>query len=397
MSAQPREAPEPSPRTVQLTLTGIAHGGKAVGRDAGRVVFAPFGIPGERVEAEVYRQRKRFAEGEIARVLDPSEDRVEPECPYFGVCGGCHLQHVAYDRQLELKRTVVSDLLRRVGGFTDVSVHPTLPSPEPYGYRNSARFLAGRRGDLGYTDWRCNAFMRVDECPIMAPPISASLPRLQGRGRPGEPLRVRYSETTGEVVVWPPVGAPAAAEQPIIRYELLGEIFQVSATSFFQVNLPQAERLVRLAIERLGPMEGKTVVDAYCGAGAFTRFVAPRAARTIGIEESPAAVADARANLAGLGVRLIEGRTEVELGALTVPVDLVLLDPPRTGCKPPALDALLTLAPERIVYVSCDPATLARDLKVLCSAGGYRLTDVQPVDMFPQTYHIEVVATLHAL
>jgi 23S rRNA (uracil1939-C5)-methyltransferase len=372
----------------------MAHGGKAVARQDGRVVFVPFGIPGESVEVELYRTRRRYAEGEISRVLSPSPDRVEPECPYFGECGGCQLQHIAYPRQLELKRKVVADLLERVGGFRDISVHPTVGSPSHYGYRNSARFLGGRRGDLGYTDWRTNSFLRVDACPIMEPPISEELRRVQGRGRPGESLRVRYSEATGETLVWPPVGSPPPAREPAACYELLGASFQVSATSFFQVNTRQAENLIRLSLERLRPLEGRTVLDAYCGVGTFTRFIAAEAARTIGIEESPSAVADARVNLAGLGVRLVEGRTELELAAVGPDVDLVLLDPPRTGCEPQALDALLALAPEKVVYVSCDPATLARDLKALCSEGAYTLIDVQPVDMFPQTYHIEAIATL---
>lgn len=361
------------------------------------MVFVPFGIPGETVEADVYRSRKRFAEAEITQILAPSPDRVEPECPYFGECGGCQLQHVEYTRQLEMKRQVVSDLLQRVGGFRDVHVDATLPSPREYGYRNSARFLGGRRGDLGYTDWRSNAFMKVDTCPIMAPPINEALPKLQGHGRPGEALRVRYSEEEDHLLVWPPVDAPIPTGQAGTRHELLEVSFQVSATSFFQVNTLQAENLIRLALDALGPLEGKTVLDAYCGGGAFTRFIAEEAERTIGIEESSSAIADAHVNLSGLQVRLIEGRTEVELPNLLESIDLVLLDPPRTGCEPAALDALLALAPERVVYVSCDPATLARDLKVLCSAGAYRLVGVQPVDMFPQTYHIEAVATLQAL
>lgn len=384
------------PEHVDLELTDIAHGGKSVGRQDGRVVFVPFGIPGEKVQVEVYRSRKRYAEGEIERVLVPSADRVQPECPYFGTCGGCQLQHMAYDRQLEAKRKVVSDLLQRVGGFDSVPVHPALPSPKSYGYRNSARFLAGRHGDLGYTDWRSHQFLRVDVCPIMAPPINYTLSQIQGHGSTEQQVRVRHSEATGEILVGPQMDAPIPTGQPRITHELLGRRFQVSATSFFQVNTAQTEQLIRLALQRLGSLEGKSVLDAYCGAGAFTRFIAEEAERSIGIEESSTAIADARVNLAGLGVQLIEGRTEEKLQEINTTVDRVLLDPPRTGCEVPALEALLALSPEKIVYVSCDPATLARDLKFLCSSGAYRLRDAQPVDMFPQTYHIETVALLEA-
>ncbi len=381
---------------VSLQLTGIAHGGKSVGRDGGRVVFVPFGIPGETVDVVLTRERKRYAEGEITTVIEPSPDRVVPRCPYFGACGGCQLQHVAYDRQLELKRTVVSDLLERVGGFRGVPVHPVLPSPQDYGYRNSARFLVGQRGDLGYTDWCNNAFMRVDTCPIMAAPISEALGQVQGKGTHREPVRIRYSYATSELLVWPELQASIPTGQLDATHELLGRQFRVSATSFFQVNTAQAETLVQLAVERLRPLEGTVALDAYCGVGSFTRFIAEEAERTIGIEEAPQAVADARENLEGLGVQIIEGRTEKELPHLSDTISRVLLDPPRTGCEQPALDALLALVPEKIVYVSCDPATLARDLKYLCASGTYGLVDVQPVDMFPQTYHIEAVATLVA-
>lgn len=372
----------------------MAHGGKAVGRAGGKAVFVPFAIPDETVHAEVYRSRKRYSEAELRDIVVPSPDRVLPQCPYFGVCGGCQLQHVSYERQLGMKRQVVMDLLQRVGGFPDAVVLPTLPSPLQYGYRNSARFLGGARGDLGYTDWRNNQFMRVDTCPIMAPPISEVLPQLQGRGRPREQVRVRYSEATDQLAIWPAVNAPVPSGQPYLEYELLGKRLHVSSTSFFQVNTHLAESLITVALERLRPMDGRVVLDAYSGVGAFTCFIAQEAAGVIAIEESPSAVADARLNLTGLGVRLIQGRTEDEIARLSGPIDLVLLDPPRTGCEPPALDALLAMAPERIVYISCEPSTLARDLHTLCSTGVYGLRDVQPADMFPQTYHIEAVATL---
>lgn len=304
---------------------------------------------------------------------------------------------MAYSRQLREKRNVVVDLIERVGGFRDVPIGNTIPSPRPYGYRNTARFLSSPDGALGYTDWRSNRFMRADVCPIMSPEINAVLRQIQGYGPSGEPVRVRHSEATGEIAISPELAAPIETGQPYTIHELLGRRFRVSALSFFQVNTPQAEQLIRLALEGLRPLEGKVALDAYCGAGTFTRFLAEEAAHAIGIEESHHAVADAGENLSGLGAQLIEGRTEEKLPELSGPVDLALLDPPRSGCESPALEALLALAPERIVYVSCDPATLARDLKFLCSTGAYTLTGVQPVDMFPQTSHIEAVATLHGL
>ncbi len=394
----PKELP-PEQDPARVRIQSVAHRGRTVARQDGRVLFIPFGIPDETVEVEVYREHRRYAEAEIVRIIEPSPDRVRPACRYFGTCGGCQLQHMSYERQLESKRQVVADLIERIGGFRGVEVLPTIPSPRQYGYRNSARYLTNRRGELGFTDWRDNRFLRVDSCAIMAPEISRRLPDLQGHATPGEQVRVRHSGRPGEEpLVWPPLEAPVPTGQPELEIELLGRRFRVSATSFFQVNAEQAETLVRLAVERLRPLDGQTALDAYCGVGTFTRFIAEEARHTIGIELAGPAVEDARANLEGLGVKIIEGAAEQELPKLAgTDVSRVLLDPPRTGCERPALDAILALAPEKVVYVSCEPGTLARDLKYLCSAGSYVLVEVQPVDMFPQTYHVETVATLHAL
>jgi len=384
-------------QTVDLELHDMAHGGRALGRHEGMVVFVPFGIPGERVLARIYHKHKRYAEAEIIDIITPSQDRVIPKCPYFGVCGGCHYQHIRYDRQLEIKRHIVESLLSRIGGFRDIKVLPTIPSPREYYYRNSARFLCGQQGDLGFTDWRSNSFIKVDTCPIMDEKINEVLQHIQGHGLPGENVRVRYSRQKDELVIWPKLSADLETGQQFHTQVLLGREFRVSATSFFQVNTLQAENLIRIALDELEPLEGKTVVDAYCGVGTFTRFIAERAELTIGIEESPSATADFRYNMQGLKAKLIEGRAEKELGRLPNNIDRLLLDPPRTGCEPEALETILELAPEKIVYVSCDPATLARDLKVLCSTGAYRLKKVQPVDMFPQTFHIETIASLELL
>lgn len=376
-------------------LTGYGHGGSAVGRADGLVVFAAFGIPGERVEVALDRRRRRFAEGRVVRVDEPSPDRVTPPCPHYGACGGCQLQHVRYERQLELKREVVVELLDRIGGFRETEVRPVVPSPRTYGYRNSALLRSNARGEIGYTTVRGDAFLRVDTCPIMDPPVNEALAALQGGGTPSEHVRVRHSAATGETLVWPQVlSSPSETGRSSTRHRLLGAWFRVSATSFFQVNTPQAENLVRYAVGQLGALGGATVLELYAGVGAFTRSIAEAAARVIGIEESASAVADARVNLAGLPVRLIEGRVERSLAALRTPVDLALLDPPRGGCGRGTPQALRELAPRRIVYVSCDPATLARDLRLLGADGAYRLAVVQPFDMFPQTHHIETVATL---
>lgn len=390
----PKSLTEPS-IAVRLDLESIAHRGKCVARADGKATFVQFGIPGERVEAEIFKSYKRYSEAEIICVVHASEDRVQPRCSHFGICGGCHLQHMSYERQLLEKRKVVQDLLFRIGGFDKVDVKPVVPSPRQYAYRNTARFHVGSGGEIGFTDWKSNSFFQAHECPVMEPQIEAVLSEYSGSAVPGKTVRVRHSAATNELLV---SARRATLEEGWVgtRHNILGHEFRVSANSFFQINTPQAEALVRLAIEGLRPLKGQTVLDAYCGVGTFTRFLAEEATKVTGVDTSGFALRDAAYNLEGLGVTLLQGRAEDVVSQLDVRPSRVLLDPPRTGCESPLIRALLELKAERVVYISCEPSTLARDLKALCSSGAYSLLYIQPVDMFPQTYHIECVAALRS-
>ncbi|HEY8491384.1 MAG TPA: 23S rRNA (uracil(1939)-C(5))-methyltransferase RlmD [Dehalococcoidia bacterium] len=399
MAKRRREQPLSEPEYVDVELTDAAAGGAAIGRVDGQVVFASYGIPGERVTVEVERRHDDYLEGRVTQVHAASPHRVEPRCPLFGQCGGCQYQHVAYPHQLEIKTKIVADQLRRIGKFPDPPVRPMLGADDPWHYRNHMRFTAKPRGEVGFVSRPPRRrFLRVDHCYIARPEINAVLEQVQGRAQPKlHQVAVRYGVNTGELLIQPDLGKfglEIPSGQPRYHEVLLGRRFAVSGPSFFQVNTPQAERLAALVRDRLELRESHVLVDAYAGVGTFAALLAGSVRRVVAIEESPSAVKDAALNLQGIdNVELRQGRVEDILPVLREKPDAVILDPSREGCHQRALEAVLRFRPWRVVYVSCDPATLARDLRVLVD-GGYRLDEVQPVDMFPQTQHIECVATL---
>lgn len=391
------QRPDP-PERLTVTFEDIAYQGAALARVDGRVIFGFFGIPGEEAVVEIERDYGDYSTGRVVEVLKPSAHRVEAPCPYFGTCGGCQWQHIDYAHQGELKAHVVAEQLRRIGGFADPPVSPTVLADDPWGYRNNGRFTA-RGKSLGYISRPGSGFrfLEIESCRIMHPSINEVLAKLQGRAEVKHQVAVRYGSNTGQYLVQPDVSAidpSVPSGQKVYEEALLGRRFQVSAASFFQTNTPQAERMLELVRERLELTADDVVLDAYAGVGTFAALLAPGVRRVIAIEESAAAVKDARHNLADLtNLDLLQGKVEDVLPDLAERPTAVILDPPRAGCQPPVLAAVCQLLPRRLVYVSCDPATLARDLRILCD-GGFRLLDVTPLDMFPQTYHIECVATL---
>lgn len=384
---------------LRLTLEGMGDLGECTATYQGQRVFAFGGIPGEEVEVEVLRRRRRYLATRVTRAVNPSPHRVPPPCPYFGRCTGCQWQHISYDHQLELKRGRVVRALGEVAGLEGVVVPPAVPCPRPLGYRNHARFTVGPEGSLGFVNRITREFVRIDRCLLMDEGINRLLAQLQGRCAETTQLSIRYGVNTGSWLVQPTLRSPDVpipTGQQHYEEALLGRRFRVHSASFFQVNTVQAERLVEVVRDRLGLSGRESLVDAYTGVGTFAVLLAPWAKRVVAIEESAAAVEDARANALGLdNVEFVQGKTEEVLSSLGFRPDALVLDPPRTGCHPSALEAINALAPRRVVYVSCDPVTLARDLAVL-ARGPFRVEEVQPVDMFPQTHHIECVATLTA-
>lgn len=403
--------------TFDLTLDSLAHGGDAIGRYDNRAIFVPYAIPGEVVRVQLVEDKGRYARARLLEVLQPSPTRVTPPCPHFGpeACGGCQFQHIDYAVQSQLKGLVVVDQFRRVGKFPEPPILEPLPDDTGWEYRNHALFRADAEGRLGFLSARSHDVHLVDDCLILRPPLRELYAKL-GPVYPGlawMELRVGTAEDDLMVALQTEDDEPPALEvdfplsivqicqddaiAPLIGLDYITEIvherpFYISATSFYQVNSAQAARLVEIVLGALDLRGDEAVLDAYCGVGLFTAFLSAEAASVIGIEAHPTALADARRNLADReNVTLLEGLVEDLLPDLESPLDAAVVDPPRTGLEPEALDALVAHGPRRIAYVSCDPATLARDAQRLVRQG-YALEWVQPVDMFPQTFHIECVA-----
>lgn len=402
--------------TIDITLDGIAQGGEGVGRDAGRVVFARGGLPGEHVRVRLTEQRDAYARGEVTDVLHASPDRVPPRLP-----GADHMpwQHIAYAAQLRFKRQIMADQLAKIGGLDNVHVDDTIPSPRQWHYRSSAR-LHVQNGAVGYYAAESHDLQPIAHDPLLMPVLNDALAAFQQVVRAEDAVQeigMRASETHGYVVAalhgagdmrllaqrWrdtcPALAGVVLPHATFGADHVIEEVeeisFRLQPDTFFQVNVAAARTLLRLIRERLGEQRA-ALLDLYCGAGVFTLPLAAHAGQITGIEEHRAAIADAEANAADNGirnVRFIAGRVERALADMDESFDAAVLDPPRRGCHPKALEALMRLAPPRIVYVSCHPGTLARDLRQLV-AGGYHVESVQPVDLFPQTAHIESVALL---
>jgi len=354
--------PAPGPgEAVQLPIHDIAFGGKGVGRAGGLAVFVPFVIAGEQVTARLTRRKKKFAEAELISVDQPSPDRVEPRCPYFGACGGCAYQHIRYERQLVMKAAQVEQTLRRLGRLADVPMRPAIASPRQYGYRNRIRVHA-EGATIGFYRHDRHELVDVEQCPIAAPAVDGQLAALRR--------------------------SPTRDGDYVITGEGRGEYF-------VQTNDGVAAALLEL-VRGLPSAGVKTLVDAYCGAGFFARGLASSFSQVIGIEENERAIEHAR-RTAGPNESYVAGDVAIRLGdvlaSLPAGETCLILDPPAIGAAFRVLELILGAEPAEIIYVSCNPATLARDLEILCRAS-YKLRSVTPLDMFPQTAEIEAVAHL---
>ena len=406
---------------VRTRIDKLVYGGDGIGRlPDGRAVFVPFVLPGEVVEVELRQQEQHFARGHILDFLQPAPTRIQPRCRHFGTCGGCHYQHIPYDAQLQAKLAILKDQLERLGGFIAPPISGCTASPNPWNYRNQLQFHATPGGGLGFMDLEGKTVVPIQECHLPTEGINALWPQidlspdtgitritvredsfgelmlvLEGSDELGPelnldlPVSVCYLKPDGRSLTF--------AGQDQLDYQILGRQLSISPESFFQVNLRVAEKLVEYVLDHLPQTIALNTLELYAGAGLFSLFLAEHSRELIAIESSPSACFDFANNLDSYdNVRLYEGPVEQALPALMdelPPLDLVLLDPPRAGLHPRARESLEKLSAEHIVYISCDPSTLARDLKHLCAAG-YKLVDLHLFDMFPQTYHMETVAIL---
>ncbi len=405
--------------TFELKLDAMAHGGEAIGRHEGRAIFVPYTIPGERVRVEIVEDQKRYARAALLEVLEPSPARVSPPCPYFGQgkCGGCQWQHIDYAVQARIKGLVTMDQFQRIGKFEEPPIYEPIPDPSGWEYRNHTLLRTAPDGHLGYLSAHSHDVYPIEDCLIVHPMIRGLMDALDMIYPELEWMELRAGTATDDLMIMfqareeespsLEVDFPISIVQmrhdgaisPLIGLDYLTEVvhgreFRISAPSFFQVNSAQAAQLIDLVMEALELKGYEKVVDAYCGVGLFTAFLSEQAGFVTGIEVNRSAISDAEINLANAdNVELIEGPVEVVLPEIDHEVHAVVLDPPRGGLETEVIDALVEHHPERIAYVSCDPATLARDAKRL-GKQGYELQWVQPVDLFPQTYHVENVALL---
>lgn len=435
---------------TDLLIERIGIYGEGIAHLDGLTVFVDGALPDETVTTRLTTVKKNYAKATLLSIKEPSPHRTTPPCPVFGRCGGCQLQHLEYEGQLAMKRQRVADALERIGGLHEITVEPCLPSPQQYSYRNKIQLpVSGSQHqlELGLYAKRSHDVIDIEGCPIHCSVgeqtfvtlrkllLASNITPYNPRNHHGElrHILIKSGVNTDQVlvvfvtsgkassslqklaedlfeacptikgvvqninkrhdnVILGPVYTPLVGERTITE-TLCGLTFKVSPASFFQVNPPQAENLYQKAVEfaNLSPQE--TALDAYCGVGTLSLLIAQQCKQVIGVESVPQAIDDANENARHNSITnatFISAPMEKAIETLP-PTDVVFLNPPRKGCDPQVIAGIAKRAPQKIVYISCDPATLARDIALLHN---YTVTTVQPVDMFPQTAHVETVALL---
>ena len=444
------QAPIEKNEELELTIDSVTLEGSGVGRVDGFAVFVPGALAGERVRVHIIKATPSYAVGKLLEVAAPSPHRIEPDCPVYARCGGCAFGHVSYAEELRIKERQVLDALTRLGGLTQVPLRPILGMETPDRYRNKGAFPYGMTDQgpaFGFFAPRSHRLIPVTDCRIEQQPVcravaaverwakDCAIPPYDERTGKGT-LRhaVARVSSTGELMVSVVTrGEPAHLQElkaalsfvdslylnrndrntnvifgpsfsllcgkSTLQETLCGLTFDVGPQSFLQVNPVQTERLYFAAVDLLAPAESETVADVYCGIGTISLLLARRAGQVIGIEVVPQAVENAQKNARLNGIEnasFLCAPAEEALPKLVTDgyrPDCLIVDPPRKGCDPKVIDAILASGARRMVYVSCNPATLARDVKRL-TAGGFTVEAVQPVDMFPRTGHVETVVLM---
>lgn len=452
-----KQPPVQKNETVEVTFEDLTHEGDGVGKIDGYPLFVPYALPGERAQVKVIKVKKNFGFGKLVEVAEQSPERVEPPCDVFYQCGGCQLQHMSYDMQLEMKQKQVKDAIRKIGHLDDVPVHPVIGMDDPWRYRNKVQIPVGQNGDglkAGFYRKRTHDIINMNTCMIqdeandrMVEAVRRIAERLgieayQEREHRGtlRHIMVRNGQTSGEIMVVLVTKTKTLPHKDVIVDEIrdtfpnvksivhnvnpkqtnvilgdkttvlwgdeyiidsIGEIkFKISPKSFYQVNPVQTKKLYDQALEYAHLKGNETVIDAYCGIGTISLFLAQKVKKVYGVEVVGQAISDAKKNAKLNGIENAEffvGEAEKVLpwwqSSQGMEPDVIVVDPPRKGCDEALLKAMIDMKPARIVYVSCNPSTLARDLRIL-EDGGFETKEVQPVDMFPQTSHVECVTSL---
>jgi 23S rRNA (uracil1939-C5)-methyltransferase len=427
-------------QTVTVTIEKLVDSGAGLGRVDGRVVFVPRTLPGETVESRITTVKKGYAEAQPEKILNPSSNRVEPPCPVFGNCGGCQWQHIAYHTQLEEKVNILREDLARIGKISDANLLPPIPAPEPYEYRSRIQLKTDRSKnppEIGFYAHESHRIVSFDRCMIAAPAINEAirkirtvltefkggpkyvtevhvhqsgargklLLRLVGMDEPREPVNRLFAEFERVLpdlvsqVYYGRSGQRFVRKRDYLLEEYKGVRFRISDRSFAQVNWNQTGPLIDTVVGFAGLTGSESVLELYSGIGTFGLFLGEGAKALTGYDEDPLAVKDAVYNAGQKGMTHARFLRKPAIEAVRDLVDekrsfdCVVLDPPREGVDRAVLKAIRKLNPSRIVYVSCHPASLARDLRIMIDAG-YRAGRLQPIDLFPQTHHLEVVAEI---
>lgn len=433
---------------MELTIEKLIYGGDGLARLAGnsggkraKTIFVPYVLPGEKVQAEIAEERPGFARAQLTRVLQPSPSRTQPPCPYFGECGGCHYQHISYEEQLRLKTEILRETLQRTAKL-DLALEIQTHASPTFGYRNRTRFhlQATPHYAIGYFRHASHELLSIRECPISSRLINRALMQIWKLGELGQvpgqigeielfadaddeqlmaELYLRAGRVNDEDLIEfasalatavPEVhgvssflhaNSRARSAEPVkprllrgeasMSYEAEGQVYRVSVGAFFQTNRFLVPSMIQLAV---GERKGRVALDLYSGVGLFAVPLAERFERVIAVESSPLSVDDLRANVPA-NVRVSSQSAEAYLTSVadTLKPDLIVVDPPRAGLETTVIAQMGQLASREIVYVSCDPATLARDLKQLTS-GGWKIAEMHLIDLFPQTFHIETCTVI---